>query len=154
MPSDAAGVAQVHTTGWREAYGELLPERFYDEQVLAGRQAMWERALANPDAVARTLVAEQCGKIVGFSHRGPARDADAPVPDELSSIYILSEVYGTGIGQALLDALLGDSPAMLWVAKQNPRAQRFYEKNGFTADGREQTDPDLDGLAEVRMVRR
>jgi RimJ/RimL family protein N-acetyltransferase len=39
------------------------------------------------------------------------------------------------------------------VAKDNARARRFYEKNGFTADGTEHVDQDLDGLVEIRMVR-
>jgi ribosomal protein S18 acetylase RimI-like enzyme len=58
-------------------------------------------------------------------------EPDAPRDRELLSIYVLSKAYGSGAGQALLDAALGDRPACLWVAAQNPRAQSFYRRNGF-----------------------
>ncbi|MCS6582511.1 GNAT family N-acetyltransferase [Curtobacterium citreum] len=39
--------------------------------------------------------------------------------------------------QALLDTVLADRPASLWVAADNPRAHAFYRRNGFTPDGAE-----------------
>jgi hypothetical protein len=40
------------------------------------------------------------------------------------------------------------------VAKDNPRAHRFYTRNGFTLDGAEQVVPFLgEELLEVRFVR-
>ncbi|GAA3074505.1 hypothetical protein [Actinocorallia glomerata] len=44
-------------------------------------------------------------------------------------------------------------PAQLWVAAENPRARRFYERQGFRADGAEVVDDDAEGLREIRMVR-
>jgi hypothetical protein len=38
----------------------------------------------------------------------------------------------------------------LWVADPNPRAQAFYRKHGFVADGTAQVDG---GVREIRMVR-
>jgi predicted GNAT family N-acyltransferase len=38
----------------------------------------------------------------------------------------------------------------LWVADPNPRAQAFYRKHGFVADGAAQVE---DGVREIRMVR-
>jgi predicted GNAT family N-acyltransferase len=38
----------------------------------------------------------------------------------------------------------------LWVADPNPRAQAFYRKHGFVADGATQVE---DGVREIRMVR-
>jgi RimJ/RimL family protein N-acetyltransferase len=35
----------------------------------------------------------------------------------------------------LRDAAIGDAPAYLFVADDNPRATRFYERNGFEFDG-------------------
>ncbi|PZE62480.1 GNAT family N-acetyltransferase [Curtobacterium sp. MCLR17_044] len=39
--------------------------------------------------------------------------------------------------QALLDTVLADRPASLWVAADNLRAHAFYRRNGFTPDGAE-----------------
>ena len=38
----------------------------------------------------------------------------------------------------------------LWVADPNSRAQAFYRKHGFVADGAAQVQ---DGVREIRMVR-
>ena len=57
------------------------------------------------------------------------------------------------VGQDLLDAVIDPSvTTALWVADPNPRAQAFYSKNGFNADGTIKTD-EYDGVREVRMVR-
>lgn len=57
------------------------------------------------------------------------------------------------MGQALLDETLGDGPAMLWVAKENPRATAFYLRNGFRFDGVEQIDPHGPSITDARMLR-
>ena len=43
-----------------------------------------------------------------------------------------------------------EESAALWVADPNPRAQAFYRKHGFVADGTAQVE---DGVREIRMVR-
>ncbi len=53
----------------------------------------------------------------------------------------------------MLDAVIDDGPALLWVAKDNPRAQAFYRRNGFTPDGTEIVDQDVPTFVECRMVR-
>ncbi|MBK8468493.1 MAG: GNAT family N-acetyltransferase [Candidatus Phosphoribacter sp.] len=104
----------------------------------------------------RVRVARQAGRIVGFVVCGPATEHQGHRPvrgEQLFALYVLSCCYGHGVGQALLDEALGGRPAQLWVAKENSRARRFYDKNGFIHEGTEQTDPELDGLVEVRMIR-
>ena len=153
---DAEELASVHVQAWREAYAELLPEHFYDDAARASRQVMWSGRLSAEAVRERVRVARRQGQIVGFVVRGPAAEHQGhpPVRDEqLYALYVVSSAYGRGVGQALLDQALGERPAQLWVAKNNLRARRFYEKNGFTADETEQVDPDLDGLVEIRMVR-
>ncbi|WHF21814.1 GNAT family N-acetyltransferase [Kocuria rhizophila] len=59
---------------------------------------------------------------------GPARER------ELRVLCVLREHHGGGAGQALLTPFLARSRAGL-VAEANPRAIRFYERNGFRADG-------------------
>jgi GNAT superfamily N-acetyltransferase len=95
------------------------------------------------------------GEIVGFVGSGPARDRDAPRLRELYFIYLLDAFHGTGIGQKLFDAAVEEGePVYLWVAEDNPRAHRFYERNGFALDGDSHTEPFLgETLTEVRFVR-
>jgi len=73
----------------------------------------------------------------------------------LQGIYVLQEVYGTGAGQRLLDATVGDAPACLWMLDDHPRAEAFYRRNSFQRD-----DVERDGRMSghlvhiVRLVRR
>lgn len=62
-------------------------------------------------------------------------------PIELNRLYAHQQFLGKGIGQALMDACLdharveGHDVMWLGVWEYNPRAQRFYEKNGFQVVG-------------------
>lgn len=149
-------LARVHVTGWRQAYGDLLPERFYNEAAHADRARMWQSTLMHDQSPQRVRIASRSDGIspdvIGFSIHGPARDDDR-TGTELFALYVLREHYGSGVGQRLLDAAIGGSPACLWVAAENPRAIRFYEKNGFHPDGVRKTDADVEGLEEIRLVR-
>jgi ribosomal protein S18 acetylase RimI-like enzyme len=83
---------------------------------------------------------------------GPPLDAAATWARQLYVLYVLAADHGSGAGPALLDAVVGpEESAALWVADPNPRAQAFYRKHGFVADGATQLD---DGVREIRMVRR
>lgn len=150
---DADAIADVHVLGWRDAYARLLTAGFYDEVALEKRRRMWVALLSRAELPNRLRVAEMDGKVVGVAL------ADQPPIGEfvrelhLYLIYIRSQVYGTGVGQALLDAVLGNDPAELWVAKENPRAIAFYRRNGFAPDGAERFDPELDNLHVIRLIR-
>ncbi len=63
-------------------------------------------------------------------------------PIELSRLYSHQKHLGQGVGQSLMDACLDRARAegrdVMWLGvwEYNPRAQRFYEKNGFSVVGR------------------
>ena len=74
---------------------------------------------------------------------------------EIVAIHSLPEIWGTGLGHAMLtEALLqiGERPVFLWAFKENKRARRFYEKHGFCWDGSERVS-EFDGALEVRYVK-
>ena len=154
--SDVAAVAELHVSTWREAYTHLLPEGFFSEEYIARRHEMWHHVLSNPrdDVVVR--VAESAGRIIGFAWVGPGRDLagnEAPRDRHLYAIYVAAAHHGSGAAQLLLDETLGDAPAMLWVAKENPRAIAFYVRNGFEFDGVENVDPAAPMITDAQMVR-
>jgi GNAT superfamily N-acetyltransferase len=84
-------------------------------------------------------VAEREARIVGFVAAGPSRTEDGL--GELYAIYVLPEAWGSGAAAALMSAfrdwLAGEGymAAMLWVLADNPRARRFYEREGWRVDG-------------------
>ncbi|MGB6208821.1 GNAT family N-acetyltransferase [Mycobacterium sp.] len=101
--------------------------------------ARFSEYLADPQRL--ILTATQDDRIVGYAMliRGVGDDPEAAV--ELSKIYVLPEHHGSGISTALMDAALtatiewGAGSIWLGVNQKNSRAQRFYEKCGFTING-------------------
>lgn len=74
---------------------------------------------------------------------------------EIMAIHSLPESWGTGLGKAMLEEALrqiGDRPIYLWAFRENKRARRFYEKNGFFWDGTQRVS-EFYGAMEVRYVK-
>jgi GNAT superfamily N-acetyltransferase len=155
LPGDAAAVAEVHVRTWQAAYREVLPLDRLDAVTVAQRVPLWERLLANPEL--STFVAEQDDRIVAFVNVGSGREPDAD--GELYAIYALPDAWGTGAARDLMAAGLaalreaGHAGAVLWVLEDNPRARRFYEREGWTCDGGRKQEQFLGTeLAEVRYA--
>ena len=151
---DADVLGAVHIQCWREAYfPHILSAASFEVATPAVRAERWRTILATPSNV-KNWVAEHDGRIIGFAAAGEGRESDLWQLHELYSIYVLAEAHGTGVGQALLDAALGEAPAYLWVAAENPRAQAFYRRNRFAPDGTTKTVTFIrDTIDELRMVR-
>ena len=151
---DAEALGRVHATCWHETYDHLI-SRAALEAVSPKRMAELWTHWASQGEDYRMRAALVDGEIVGFVGSGPARDDDAPRPRELYFIYLLDQFHGTGIGQQLFDAAVEEGEGLyLWVADDNPRAHRFYTRNGFTLDGATQVQLFLgEELTEVRFVR-
>jgi GNAT superfamily N-acetyltransferase len=143
--SDAADIATVHVRTWQAAYRHV-----FGAERLAGldvdrRVAGWTRALEEGEAI---FVADDDGRVVGFV------SVDAC---ELRAIYTLPGAWGSGAGAALMRAAVeqlredGCTEAFLWVLEGNPRARRFYEREGWDLDGGRKEDDFLGvRVAEVR----
>jgi GNAT superfamily N-acetyltransferase len=115
--------------------------------------------IAEPDSI--FLIAEIEGKPAGYAKLIVASIEDgitADRPIELSRLYSHQEYLGKGVGQNLMDASFefgrahGHDVMWLGVWEFNPRAQRFYEKNGFRQVGRHVfqlgSDPQTDLLMQ------
>lgn len=101
------------------------------------REALLRRLVAGDSQA--VWVAERADVPVGFASAGPSRtERDA---GELYEIYLVPEAWGSGAGKRLMAAATAwfadvDYPtAMLWVVGDNPRARRFYEREGWKAEG-------------------
>lgn len=148
---DALGMAAVHVQSWQETYRGLVPDAVLDAtDFVRRREQWWTKAIAEGAEGTRSIaVAELDGRIIGIASAGDPRDDDASWPIELFVLYVSAEFHGTGTAARLLDRVLADSSAALWVADPNPRAQAFYRKHGFRPDGAAKNE----GIAEIRMVR-
>lgn len=133
---DAEAYARTHVAALHETYAHIMPQEFHDHYdaelptMIRSRRA----ALADDDGVASWVAFDASGVPVGIARSGPGRDDDRP-DFELHHIYTLASTHGSGLGQRLLDTAVGSTPAYLWILNDNPRAERFYARNGFIPDG-------------------
>lgn len=158
---DLPRVAEIHVAGWRTAYAGLIDPARLAAISIEERLELWREAFAVPGS--ELWVAESGGgEVVGFSRLLPARDADAgPGIAEISHVYLDPDCCDRGLGGELLRHVLASCHARdftgvwLWVLEGNARARRFYEREGFTADGARKVDPDWHGpgVVEVRYRR-
>jgi len=101
------------------------------------------------DPSREVLVASVDGEFVGYTMTVFAETDDADVraaltvtpSAELSKFYVLAQHHGAGVSAALMEATIaavaerGYPAVWLGVNQFNPRANRFYEKNGFAQVG-------------------
>ena len=100
-----------------------------------------EQLLANPDAIhlppaqianGQVIVAEFDGELAGFA---------AVVGAELDGLFVEPDLWGLGIGKALVDAATLEARdrgrALTVIA--SPTARKFYESCGFSVESEEQT---------------
>lgn len=105
-----------------------LPE--YRDQLILHPEAIYlpEGQIAN----GQVFVAEVAGEVAGFA---------AVVGGELDGLFVEPDLWGHGIGRALVDLATHEARKRGLALKviANPRARRFYESCGFTVEGEEQT---------------
>lgn len=163
-PDDAEALGALHVASWRWAYEGLLPADYLAGLDAAERSAWWRTVLSEPWP-GSVLVAERAGQIIGFVTVGP-RGPDEPRTDEprtavLYAIYLHPLSVAAGVGHLLHEAGLavlreqGYAEVVLWVLRTNRRAIAFYERHGWSPDGREQLDHSVPGveLDEIGMRR-
>ena len=83
--------------------------------------------------------AEWGGELVGFISMGPPDEPATSDTLELHGLYVLPERWGTGVGSqlyAVFAAHVGGFAGALDVWSANERAIAFWERHGWTFDGR------------------
>ncbi|MHA7277096.1 GNAT family N-acetyltransferase [Arthrobacter sp. Hz1] len=134
LPDDAETYSRIHLQGLHETYAQIMPQAFhahYDAElpvlIARRREALTAGAIS-------WVAFDETGSAVGVATSGAGRDEDRP-DFELHHIYTLAATHGKALGQQLLDTAIGDRAAYLWILNNNPRAERFYRRNGFAPDG-------------------
>ena len=132
-PTDIPSVQRITWTTWVATYGSFIPEpdlqAFFDEHYGATRLGPY-----CTDDCARGFLAESDAEPAGFARTMLDRDEGRFY---LSSLYVLPEFQGRGIGSRLLQAseqfaaTLGASEVWLGVIKQNTAALDWYRRIGF-----------------------
>ena len=124
--ADVDAVAHVHRHS-RAAYYETAPA------IDDGRERFWSGFLAQPDR--STWLAESRGDgVIGFVS---VTRIEEPVRAlELTSLYVLPDSFGEGVGSSLYDVFRGElregETGLLEVWAGNRRALQFYARRGWT----------------------
>ncbi len=134
----------AYTTFW-DAFAHH-PKNAPDDLNHYMRQAFNEEQIAAELAAEKNifLIAGIDDEAAGYAkivldYIEPGVTAENPV--ELARLYAHQKHLGQGVGQSLMDACFERARAeardVMWLGvwEYNPRAQRFYEKNGFRAVG-------------------
>jgi len=150
--TEAPELARVQSESWQLVYRGLLPDEILDQpDFIEHNTRVWTKALTNQAANQVIATALLNGRIIGVASSGPPLDDDATWGRQLYTMYVAAEVYGQGVGKALLDFVLSPKEsAALFVAEANQRAISFYRKHGFEPDGVAQN---YKGIKAIRMVR-
>jgi GNAT superfamily N-acetyltransferase len=159
--ADADQIAHVHVRSWQVGYRGLLPDAVLDGLDEQARSQQHRANLSppadRPPDRRGAFVAEQDGRIVGFVMAGEEREGTGD-RGEVYAIYVDPDRWGAGAGRQLMDAAVGHltaagpRPVVLWALDGNERADRFYRRYGFVADGATGTHP-VDGGPDVPKVR-
>ena len=149
---DAEELVRANEAAWNAGMAQVVDKKLAELAPFEGRVARYREGIAAVPAGMRLWVAEREGRIVG--HATVVVDKTR---GELSALYVVPEEWGSGVAAALHDEALvsmhelGAAEATLWVVEGNIRARRFYEREGWSADG--ETKSSMLDLREVRYRR-
>ena len=152
----------LHVAAWRSAYVGVMSDSYLDglDGVACGQG--WEASLRDANMESTVLVVLRDDRIMAMCAVGSFRGRAEP-DDPTGELWMLNadpSAFGTGATVALHTAALqtlveqGHRSAALWVVDRNSRARRFYEREGWAADGVERVD-EVGGspIHELRYVR-
>ena len=134
-PGDDQAIAGLHADSWRRHYRGAYTDAFLDDEAAGFLGDLWAGRFAAPDPLARTILAERDGALVGLAHTvlcsHPAWGA------LLDNLHVSYDMKRQGIGTRLLAltarAVMDAAPSSglhLWVLEQNAAARAFYEARG------------------------
>ncbi len=139
-PDDALALSVLSTAVWVDTYAtDGVRATIAREVSHQFDPAKLHAALT--DGCSHWLIAAQGEHLLGYARWHPAEHADEPATRggfELDTLYVLARFAGQGIGAALIrETRCRCGRAVLWTTAWvgNPRARRFYQREGFVMHG-------------------
>jgi ribosomal protein S18 acetylase RimI-like enzyme len=132
--TDAEGIANVHVDCWRSTYKGIVSDVYLERMSYEKRTQAWIQNITRTDNYV-LVVENEDGKIIGFADGGKRGANQVEQSGDLTSIYILEEYQGKGIGKRLVERLfahfkvLGYQKVFVEVLEDN-KSRFFYEKMG------------------------
>lgn len=132
--TDARGIAKVHVDGWRTIYRNIISDDFLEKLSYDQRTDLWINNISREENY--VIVAEnENGEFVGFACYGKRENNKIDQSSDFTSIYLLEEFQGKGIGKLLMKQLfiqfnkLGFNRIFVEVLEDN-KTRFFYEHYG------------------------
>ncbi|MGG0791620.1 GNAT family N-acetyltransferase [Peribacillus simplex] len=133
--ADAEGIAKVHVDCWRTTYKDIISEKFLKNLSYEQRTKLWVNNISKEDNSV-FVVENEDRRIVGFADGSSVKSGEYPGYDgDVTSIYILKELQGLGIGKKLMKSLFAEfkslnfHSAIVKVLEKNSSCH-FYEAMG------------------------
>ncbi len=140
VAEDSEAIAHVHVESWKTTYAGIIPDAFLASLNRDERAERWRSAFATGNF--RIFIVEEAAVVLGFASGGKLRGELQSYDAELYAIYLLREHQGSGLGRALVLALVdalrseGLKSMVVKVLEKNPAAL-FYQHLGAQLVARE-----------------
>lgn len=140
---DEKTLAYIQTESWKAAFAEILPADLLKRCTDIDKAEKMYSGLLK-DNIGNGYILEINNKAHCIAYWDASREADMAGYAELICIHSLQDGWRHGYGSQMMIRVLDDirnagfNKVMLWVFKENTRAISFYEKHGFTANGKSQ----------------
>ncbi|WP_078394107.1 GNAT family N-acetyltransferase [Shouchella patagoniensis] len=130
--NDVRGIAKVHVDSWRTTYKGLIAQSMLDSLKYEKREELWRKNLGREENILY-VAEEDNGNIIGFAD-GSVRTKENRIGD-LTSIYLLQECQGLGVGKELLERVFAelkkqDCQRIYVEVLERNKASTFYEACG------------------------
>lgn len=133
--TDAHSMSRIYVKTWRDTYLSVIPFGYLFGMSESRQEQAFFDELSSRQIT--SFVAEDAGRIVGFTTGGYERNRDDIYSGEIYTLYVLKHFQRQGIGGKLVSALAmrlnqnGIYSMLVRVLKPNPY-RRFYQKiNGI-----------------------
>ena len=120
---------------WQVGYRGLLRSAYLDSLRAEDRAVRY--TFGRAEGPQTTVAVDGGGELVGFATIHGA---------ELCALHVDPDAWGRGVGGALIAqaradlAAAGVTEAHVWVLAGNTRAERFYQRDGWTTGGTRRSD--------------
>ena len=147
VPTDADAIADVQVASWRAGYAHVFPQSvLYADDFDSTRRTFWKSwrfGAGHRVAVVTERSDDDRERLIGFCSYGPERERARGFTGrgEVWAFYVHPDRWGCGAATQLMEHVEdrlraeGFVTAVLWVLDDNPRARRFYERQGWVATG-------------------
>lgn len=139
--ADCGALSELGCSSFTETFGHLYSAENLNLFLTQTHSvAVVTQELLSP--LRRYRVAEESGRMIGYCKLGFDHTLPLDLPDravmELKQLYLRGSHFGTGVADILMEWAIDTARSLnmddvvLSVYSDNPRAQRFYQRYGFT----------------------